>query len=259
MSPQESGVFGALRRTLGDWGVLPARTAPDGPLALVYRGPATTPGCPEAVAELLGASRWNFDIRYVGPKEELPLTADTLRRATLYAQPGGGTLTPAYRKLKPHRSDIRDFVRGGGHYLGFCLGGYLAGATPGFGLLPGDTDQYIASEQSTVDTEGNTVVDVHWRGRRTRLFFQDGPYFWLSDSAEAADSTVLATYQNDRIAALVTGFGAGRVGVVGPHPEADSDWFTDAGLPDPGHGRPDPEAARGRTAGLDLIDAVMRG
>ncbi|MDT7804413.1 MAG: hypothetical protein QOI78_7846 [Actinomycetota bacterium] len=55
----------------------------------------------------------------------------------LYAQPGGGT-------------------------LGFCPGGYLAGATPGSGLLPGDTEGAI------VDPDEDTVVKVRWRGRARR-------------------------------------------------------------------------------------------
>jgi glutamine amidotransferase-like uncharacterized protein len=215
--------------------------------ALVYRGPATVPGCPEAVVELLSASLWNFDIRYVGPHERLALTPEALVGATLYAQPGGATLSHGYKHMRKHRSAIRDFVRSGGGYLGFCLGGYLAGATPGFALLPGDTDQYIASPHTTVKSEGDTLVQVSWRGRQRTLFFQDGPHFQLSPDAHA---TVLATYPNNTIAALVTRFGAGRVGVVGPHPEATPDWFTDAGLSKP--------QRLGYDLGLDLVDTVMR-
>src|SRR5690606_27294602 len=110
----------------------------------------------------------------------------------------------------------------------------------------GDTDQYIASPGATVDSEDNTLVHVNWRGRRRRLFFQDGPYFWLRPGADAA---VVATYPNGTIAAMVAGFGSGRVGVVGPHPEATVDWFIDAGMPVPD---------LGVDLGLDLVDAVMR-
>ncbi|GDY33428.1 BPL-N domain-containing protein [Gandjariella thermophila] len=220
--------------------------AGDAPVALVYRGPAAVPGCPEAVAELLGASRWGFGVHFVGPDEDLPLTGDVLAGAAVYAQPGGGTLAHGYRHLRRHRDEIRRFVHGGGRYLGFCLGGYLAGATPGFGLLPGDTDQYIASGGATVDSEDNTEVEVTWRGRRRRLFFQDGPYFWVRSGA---DASVLANYPNGTIAALVAPFGSGRVGVVGPHPEATEDWYTDAGL--------DVPRRYGTDLGLDLVDAVM--
>jgi len=61
---------------------------------------------------------------------------------------------------------------------------------------------------------------------------------------------VLATYPNDTIAALVARFGSGRVGVVGPHPEATQDWYTDAGLL---------VDRLGLDLGLDLVNAVMTG
>lgn len=215
------------------------------PIALVYRGPASLPGCAEAVASLLSSSRWGFQIRFAGPGERLKLSDEALEAATLYAQPGGGSLSRGYKHMRCHRSSIRRFVDRGGKYLGFCLGGYLAGATPGFDLLPGDTDQYIASRGATVASVHNTLVGVSWRGRRRALFFQDGPYFWLRPNANA---TVVATYPNGTIAALVAGYGSGSVGVVGPHPEATEDWYADAGLP-----RIDP----GTDLGHDLVEAVM--
>ena len=166
------------------------------PVALVYRGPAARPSaCSDAVVSLLRSSSLGFDVRYVGPQGELPLNAKTLASAALYAQPGGGELGPAYRRMRQHRSAIRDYVAGGGHYLGFCLGGYLAGATPGFGLLPGDTDQYVGSKGATVRTMDDTLVEVLWRGRPRRMFFQDGPIFLLDSDA---GTTVLARYRNSR-------------------------------------------------------------
>ncbi|WP_127782697.1 BPL-N domain-containing protein [Rhodococcus sp. X156] len=246
-----------MRRWLGRTSAEPeaTRAGPDGaPLALVYRGPASVPGCSEAVAELLSASRWGFAVRYVGPHEPHPLSAATLAGAAVYAQPGGADLGPAYRRLRKHRHDIRGYVQGGGRYLGFCLGGYLAGATPGFKLLPGDTDQYVVSRGATVRTTDDTLVEVCWGDDRRVLFFQDGPHFEISADE---GTTVMATYPNGTVAALVTGYGAGRVGVVGPHPEATRDWFTDAGLPDPGRRRRDAAAARGQDLGLALVDAVM--
>ncbi len=80
---------------------------------------------------------------------------------------------------------------------------------------------------------------------RKALFFQDGPHFDI----KRRSATVLATYQNGTVAASVTPFGAGRVGVVGPHPEATRDWFTDAGLRVP---RP-----LGLDLGQDLVSTVM--
>jgi hypothetical protein len=229
-------------------------------LALVYRGPASLPGCPEAVAALLASGPWDLDVRYVGPEEDLPLSAESLSRAVLYAQPGGGTLDAAYRILRGQRRAIRDFVHGGGRYVGFCLGGYLAGATPGFGLLPGDTDQYIATSGATVHDEDSTVVRVTWRGTPRSVYFQDGPVFVLDTDSGTADTDengdtretgvrILARYDNGTTAALVTPCGAGRVAVTGPHPEATPDWYTDHGL----------TAQRTQDLACDLVDSVLRG
>ena len=223
----------------------PASSGPA--LALVYRGPASTKGCPEAVAAALRRSRWELDVRFVGPGEELRLEPEVLARARLYAQPGGGGLRHAYRRMKRSAGAIQGFVRSGGGYLGFCLGGYLAGETPGFGLLPGDADRFISSPGAHPDHAGDSLLTLTWRGRRRRLFFQDGPWFDLDPARGTAE--VLATYDNGLPAAVVTPFGAGAVGVVGPHPEATPDWFSDSGLPVP--------ADLSTDLSQDLIDRVM--
>lgn len=215
-------------------------------LALVYRGPASLPGCPEAVAAVIRGSRSDLDVRYVGPREQLQLNPSVLADAVLYAQPGGGELGRAFRRLRRHTATIQDFVRSGGRYLGFCLGAYVAGRTPGFDLLPGDTDQYIVSPGAETTTAEETVVDVQW-GRHVRsLYFEDGPYIAVDEGPSAE---VLARYGNGLPAAVVAAYGRGAVGVVGPHPEATPDWFTDAGLVPP---RP-----LGLDLGIELVDRVL--
>ena len=219
------------------------------PLALVYRGPAGCPGCSEAVVELLQSSQWRFDVQYVGPNEQLKLSAATLQAATLYAQPGGsGELSQAYRQVKRHAHEIRSYVASGGRYLGFCMGGYLAGRTPGFQLLPGDTDQFIASRGASVRTEADTIVNVHWREQPRSMYFQDGPYFLLDHGATGV--IVLATYTNGKIAALVAPYGKGQVGVSGPHPEATAEWYEASHLVNP--------EGMNADLGHDLIDTLMR-
>lgn len=226
---------------------LPGPSSRGSDLALVYRGPASTPGCPEAVAAALRRSRWDLDVRFVGPREDLPLEPGVLAGARLYAQPGGGGLRRAYRKMRRSREAIREFVGSGGGYLGFCLGGYLAGETPGFGLLPGDTDRFISSPGARPDHDGDSLVTITWAGRRRQVYFQDGAWFDLDPARGPAE--VLATYDNGLPAAVVAPFGRGAVGVVGPHPEATPDWYTDSGLPVPDDLRAD--------LTQDLVDRVM--
>ncbi|QWF84175.1 BPL-N domain-containing protein [Amycolatopsis sp. CA-230715] len=229
-----------------------ARTVPPAPktspIALVYRGPATTPDCAESIADLVRATAWRFDVRFAGPDEATPVTREALDTAALYVQPGGGGLDAAFEHLRAHVSDVRGYVWSGGRYLGICLGGYLAGSDPGFALVPGGADRYIDSPGATIDSEADTVVRVSWRGRGRYLYFQDGPCFPLPSSAPGAE--VLATYPNGVPAAVLASYGAGRVAVVGPHPEATADWYADADLVNPAGIDPAP--------GYDLIDGLMR-
>ncbi|GAA4547618.1 BPL-N domain-containing protein [Amycolatopsis samaneae] len=228
------------------WAGATAFAPADRPLALVYRGPAACDGCAEAVAALLRATTTPLRVEYCGPDEATSLTAASLGKAVLYAQPGGGTLDDGWRQMRRYAEDIRGWVSAGGRYVGFCLGGYLAGATPGFGLLPGDTDQYIASRAASVRTTKDTVVTVSWRGRDRTLYFQDGPEFRLRPGSGA---NVLATYDTGAPAAVVVAYGKGRVGVVGPHPEADAGWYRSARLAMPDGGQDD--------LGRDLVETTL--
>lgn len=215
------------------------------PLALVYRGPAACPGCAESVARLLRDCPTGYRTYFCGPDGDLPLSPAVLSRAEVYAQPGGGTLADAWPHMRRYADDVRAFTGRGGHYLGFCLGAYLAG-TPGFRLLPGDTRRYITTRKAVVHTDRETVIPVHWQGSLRHMYFQDGPVFRLR---RGADTHVLARYTNGLPAAVVTKYGRGVVGVVGPHPEADANWYEN-GLRNPDGIRPD--------LGYDFLDAARR-
>jgi Biotin-protein ligase, N terminal len=177
----------------GNLSAAPARAA-------VYRrrGAGSCDGCSEAVARLLGSSPTPLEVEFVGPNEPRELSPETLAGALVYAQPGGGDVATVWRHLREHTDTIRQWVQGGGNYLGFCLGAYLAGSNPGFGLLPGDPIRYISSPGATVTTESYTTVAIDWRGQRKQMYFQDGPAFQLAPNAPA---TVLATYPNGEPAA----------------------------------------------------------
>lgn len=56
---------------------------------------------------------------------------------------------------------------------------------------------------------------------------------------------MLATYDNGTTAAAAVPYGSGMVGVVGPHPEADDDWYAEHNLTNPDGVSP------------DLIDTIM--
>lgn len=132
--------------------------------------PSSTPsscGCAPTIASLLRRAPQPFRGTYVGPGTGVPLTAGVLADAQLYVQPGGGSdLDGVWRVLRGSAGTMRDWVRGGGSYLGLCFGGYLAGRNPGFDLLPGDTNGYIDLPNTTIRDDRDTVVPVKWRGKR---------------------------------------------------------------------------------------------
>jgi glutamine amidotransferase-like uncharacterized protein len=201
------------------------------PKAVVYRGPASSPGCPESVAELLEKSPSNFDIVYAGPHEDVDVNSDTLQDAQVYAHGGGPDLHEAYDLTKQYQSAIRNFVRSGGHYLGFCLGAYLAGPSDGYGLLPDgvSTAREIKQNGAQVKTDDDTIIQVNWtftNGSTENarwLYFQDGVVVQGLD--DSSPGQILGRYSsNGNIAASLTPYGQGWVGLVGPHPEADKEW-----------------------------------
>lgn len=129
---------------------------------------------------------------------------------------------------------MRDFVANGGRYLGFCLGGFLAGDDPGFGLLPkGDKAvREIKQNGAQVRNTSDTVIQVDWKfstgekqcdtedGRW--LYFQDGVALKLAKNSPAE---VLGRYsKNGDVAATLSAYGKGWVAITGPHPEADQSW-----------------------------------
>jgi hypothetical protein len=85
-----------------------------------------------------------------------------------------------------------------------------------------------------VNDTRDTVIQVNWdfqtgpkKGQKEDgrwLYFQDGAVIKLSESSKA-DALVLGRFSsNGDIAASVTPFEKGWVGLVGPHPEADESW-----------------------------------
>lgn len=237
----------------GDAGVPPDNDAtighPGGPLALVYRGPAACDGCSEAVAAVLATASEGFEVRYIGPNEDADISPSALADAKLYAQPGGlVSVQDAFDAMGADATTIDAYVHAGGRYLGFCEGGYLAGMNPGFQLLPGDSNQYITSMNASVTSSDDTVIKIKWRNQSRYVYFQDGPLFVIENGAQNVQ--IIASYDTGANAALVAPFGNGKIGVVGPHVEADLSWYAAYHLVDPDG--PDPDLAH------DLIDTLMQ-
>jgi hypothetical protein len=229
---------------------------PDGvagrPVAVVYSDDSTGPSDGDdtgAMATMLAATRWNFEVTTAGPNGTMSVR-DALARpeVRLYAQPGAdGDDDAAFRRQRRDKSAIREFVARGGRYLGICMGGFLA--EPGFfNIFPGRVDEYYSSKGASVTTDDPALIPILWRGTRREMYFQDGGFMVPKRKATGID--VLARYTNGSIAALVAPYGDGRVGLCGPHPEAPPAWYRDADLDYPGPTQ---------DLGEDLVDTLMAG
>lgn len=177
----------------------------------------------------------------------------------------------AWKSVKGYKKLLQDYVSNGSHYLGFCLGAYLAGPGYGFDLLPHGVTvgSEIGQRNSQVTTDKDIVLQVDWTFQDGKtetnrwLYFQEGAFVKGLDGRNGA---VLARYSKSRdVAASVTTRGKGSVGLAGPHPEADESWCksitTDRALAD----WLDDDARVSNPDGIkfdigyDFIDAALNG
>jgi glutamine amidotransferase-like uncharacterized protein len=198
-------------------------------IAFIYKGPGTCDGCPEAVASVL--DDMDIEYEYIKPGE---LSSQNFNRAWLYVQPGGSDdVNETLESLSRHEiKNIRKFVVSGGSYLGICAGGYLAGRrvdqVAAFNLVPLEVEEEYAESAAKIE-------EVVWDKEDQLMYFQSGPFFKTNKLPKA---NILATYKkSNHAAALITPLGGGLVGLIGPHPEADADWYEneDLTLPNGSH------------------------
>lgn len=187
------------------------------PVAVVYAGPGVCrEGCESAAAEV--ARHAGFRVRYFHP--EKPSSAD-LKNADVWIQPGGNAIDVANAVTPDFLNYLREFVRRGGGYLGFCAGAFLAdkwvndeNTIAGLDILGATTEDYAESDNPF-------MFLINWSGHLRFLYFQGGPYFHVHDKAR---TKVVATYDDGKPAVIYSRFGQGRIAVSGPHPEAPESW-----------------------------------
>lgn len=223
------------------------------PVAVVFRGPATS-CCADAMASMLQAdTKQNFKIIYAGgsgdPNVETALATPGVK---LYAQPGGDGNSYATAYQQGFASDpgakaaIQNFVNSGGRYIGICMGAWFT-ASDAFDLIPGSIENWPTTAGAEItDATADVIVNINWRGTLRKMFYQGGPNMILNSGV---NSTVLGTFNNAKVATVVYSYGSGKVGLSGPHPEATSDWYSANGLTNPGSTQ---------DLGNDFIDTLMQ-
>lgn len=202
--------------------------------ALIYSGPTTCDGCPQAVGAI--AKSIGLRPRYVADPAEIP---SLLSGASMFVI--GGTddrLDPMRRAFTPGvEAAVRAYVKSGGKFLGICGGAYFASqhyegdtgkSLSGLRLIPANAIGFDGTSKPRLET-------VTWAGKPREMYFQAGPKFVPEPNAESLDP--LARYSDGSLAALTARFGKGWVTVSGVHPEADRSWLQEDHL-DASHWQP---------------------
>jgi glutamine amidotransferase-like uncharacterized protein len=145
-----------------------------------------------------------------------------LSRAHVWIQPGGKSIKASKDMGEKIRAQIREFVRDGGGYVGFCAGMLLTTkeisdtGEVGIGIVAGQT-RHLMNEKEDKAKMLNIDLDD---GTRRSIYFSGGPYLVKAH----AGVNVEATYETGEIAALNTTFGKGKVVVSGYHAETPNYW-----------------------------------
>lgn len=157
-----------------------------------------------------------YSIRTFGVDE---CNAATLATADVVAFPGGIGDASSYDQFfrRKAQSAVADYVEGGGHYLGICMGAYWAGSHY-FDLLDGvDAVQYIRRPDADIRRSYSTVAPITWNGQSENIYFYDG----CAMVGDESRFTTVGRYANGDPCAIIQG----NVGIIGPHPESQEYWY----------------------------------
>jgi glutamine amidotransferase-like uncharacterized protein len=196
---------------------------------LVYTDhPMCSVDCSDAVCDVLNQTGL-YDAKMIGPSSYpyIEFSTENIQDVNCIVMPGGwGDSDQFDKRLPSTKTFVQDYVQKGGKYLGICMGSYFA-SHHYYDLLQGYTaKQYIKRKDSTVKKDGPHIVDISWRKSPLQsMYFHDGAAFIPNGEEIKQKTKILGKYTNGDIAALTQKCGKGKLGLVGPHPEALKWWF----------------------------------
>jgi glutamine amidotransferase-like uncharacterized protein len=182
--------------------------------------------CADAVCDVLNDSGM-YRAKMIGPHSfpEMEFSVKNLMKADCLVIPGGwGDSDQFDQQLISYSDIIIDYIAKGGKYLGICMGSYFVGSHYLNILNKADAVQYVRRKGATIHHENHDVVNLLWEREQRSVYFHDGAAF-IPKGAKKIPADIIATYQNGDAAALIQKYKKGKIGVIGPHPEAMKWWF----------------------------------
>ncbi len=133
------------------------------------------------------------------------------------AVPGGIGDADSFNYLLSENGEaVKQFVRGGGKYLGICMGAYWAGSDY-FNILDNvNAVQYITRPSTDTRRPHAKSLSVTWNGESHKMFFYDGCALIGNGEYQT-----VATYANGDAMAIIQN----NIGLIGCHPESESHWY----------------------------------
>jgi glutamine amidotransferase-like uncharacterized protein len=155
---------------------------------------------------------YNFKIFSINPLED-----NFFNDVDIVAVPGGfGDASSFDRAFKHNGNRVKQFVQGGGKYLGICMGAYWAGKHY-FNMLDHiDAVQYITQPSTDTRRPHAKDIKIEWLGTKQTMFFYDGCAFTGSGYYDT-----IAKYANDDPMAIIQN----NLGLIGCHPESEQFWY----------------------------------
>ena len=118
--------------------------------------------------------------------------------------------------MKINAQPIRNFIAGGGRYLGICMGAYWAD-TDYLGLLNDiRAVQYITRPNTDTRRPHAKNIAITWNNEPMNMFWYDG----CALVGNGKYKTV-ASYANGDAMAIIQN----NVGLIGCHPESEQPWY----------------------------------
>jgi glutamine amidotransferase-like uncharacterized protein len=152
-----------------------------------------------------------------------------LEACSLLIVPGGYTAKYVNALGEQGFEQIREFVAGGGGYIGICAGAYIAarnvevpGRPPGLGIIEIENERKAGQgiRTITIAEPEHPVVKGYTGG--VDIWYQNGPMMKAGEGVET-----LAVYEEGSAAIVCATYGEGKVVIFSPHPEGSLEGGVD--------------------------------
>jgi len=148
---------------------------------------------------------------------------------SLLIVPGGYTARYVDALGEEGFEQIREFVVGGGGYVGICAGAYIAarkvevpGRPPGLGIIEIENVRRAGRGIRTITIAKPERPVVKGYAGQVDIWYQNGPVMKAGQSVET-----LAVYEEGGAAIVWVSYGQGRVVIFSPHPEGSLEGGVD--------------------------------